>query len=140
MTKRSDSITIRDVARQAGVSVATVSRFINHNAPVSNEIAAKIQQVMNELEYVPLLAARQLATKKTGTIGLLSFTVEYGFFGPLVSGLEGVLKDNGYNHLIATYPADASDKIPPIGPHNAIFHGRRKQPDGTSFFGGQLEG
>ncbi len=119
MTKRSDSITIRDVARRAGVSVATVSRFINHNASVSNEIGGRIQQVMNELEYVPLLAARQLATKKTGTIGLLSFTVEYSFFGPLVSGLEGVLKDNGYNLLIATYPEDAKEKVPPIGPHNA---------------------
>ena len=119
MTKRSDSITIRDVAKQAGVSVATVSRFINHNAPVSNEIAAKIQQVMNELEYVPLLAARQLATRKTGTIGLLSFTVEYLFFGPLVAGLEGVLKENGYNLLIATYPTDSKEQLPPIGPHNA---------------------
>jgi len=119
MTKRSDSITIRDVARQAGVSVATVSRFINHNAPVSNEIGGRIQQVMKELEYVPLLAARQLATKKTGTIGMLSFTVEYGFFGPLVAGLEEVLKENGYNLLIATFPDDTKDKVPPIGPHNA---------------------
>src|SRR5512142_189928 len=119
MTKRSDSITIRDVAKQAGVSVATVSRFINHTAPVSNEIAAKIQQVMTELEYVPLLAARQLATRKTGTIGLLSFTVEYLFFGPLVAALEGVLKENGYNLLIATYPTDSKTALPPIGPHNA---------------------
>ncbi len=119
MTKRSDSITIRDVAKQAGVSVATVSRFINRNAPVSNEIATRIQQVMTELEYVPLLAARQLATRKTGTIGLLSFTVEYLFFGPLVAALEGVLKENGYNLLIATYPADSKAALPPIGPHNA---------------------
>jgi LacI family transcriptional regulator len=118
MTKRSDSITIRDVAKQAGVSVATVSRFINHNAPVSNEIAKKIQEVMNDLEYVPLLAARQLATRKTGTIGLLSFTVEYGFFGPLVAGLESILKENGYNLLIATYPVDSRENVPPIGPQN----------------------
>ncbi len=119
MTKRSDSITIRDVAKQAGVSVATVSRFINQNAPVSNEISTKIQQVMKDLEYVPLLAARQLATRKTGTIGLLSFTVEYGFFGPLVAGLEEVLKENGYNLLIATIPNESKDRVSPIGPHNA---------------------
>ena len=98
--------------------MATVSRFINHNAPVSEEIAAKIQQVMKELDYVPLQAARHLATRKTGTIGLLSFTVEYGFFGPLVAGLEDVLKENGYNLLIATFPADLNDQVPPIGPHN----------------------
>jgi len=120
MTKRSHSITIRDVARQAEVSVATVSRYINHPKTLSNENAGKIQQVMKELNYVPLMAARHLATHKTGTVGLLSFTVEYGFFGPLVSGLEKALKQNGYNLLIATTQAEAGgDVMPPIGPHNA---------------------
>ncbi len=120
MTKRSHSITIRDVAKQAGVSVATVSRFINQNAPVSNEISTKIQQVMKELEYVPLLAARQLATKKTGTIGLLSFTVEYGFFGPLVAGLEEVLKRMDIIYSLPPFPAmrtitsPRSDRITPM--------------------------
>ena len=118
MTKRSHSITIRDVAKNAGVSVATVSRFINHNASISEDTALRIQQVMQELDYTPLLAARQLATKKTGTIGMLSSTVEDGFFGPLVAGLEEVLRENGYNFLIATYPDDLNDKVPPIGPHN----------------------
>jgi LacI family transcriptional regulator len=120
MTKRSTAITIRDVARQAGVSVATVSRYINHNAPISTEVAKKVQKIMDELEYVPLQAARHLATHKTGMVGLLSFTIEYGFFGPLVTGLEGILKENGYNLLIATYD-QASKKdaaIPPIGPQN----------------------
>jgi LacI family transcriptional regulator len=120
MTKRSHSITIRDVARQAGVSVATVSRYTNHRASVSEEIAKRIQQVMQDLNYVPLVAARQLATRKTGTVGLLSFSVGYGFFGPLVAGLEKVLKENGYNLLIATYQGDTGNDItPPIGPQNA---------------------
>jgi LacI family transcriptional regulator len=120
MTKRSHSITIRDVAKQAGVSVATVSRYINHTAPVSEYSAGRISQVMLELNYVPLEAARNLATRKTGTVGLLSFTVEYGFFGPLVTGLEKALKENGYNLLIATYqPTPGNDSVPPIGPHNA---------------------
>ena len=120
MTKRSHSITIRDVANQAGVSVATVSRYNNHSASVSNKISTRIQQVMDELNFVPLKAARNLATRKTGTVGLLSFSVEYGFFGPLVAGLEKALKENGYNLLIATYRADMGEDItPPIGPHNA---------------------
>ena len=120
MTKRSYSITIRDVARQAGVSVATVSRYINHRSTVSAEITKKIQQVMQELNFVPLEAARNLATRRTGTIGLLSFTVEYVFFGTLMTGLEQALKENGYNLLIATYPADRSDQVaPPFGPQNA---------------------
>jgi DNA-binding LacI/PurR family transcriptional regulator len=120
MTKRSHSITIRDVARQAKVSVATVSRYINHPLTLSNENAGIISQVMKELNYVPSMAARQLATHKTGTVGLLSFTVEYGFFGPLVAGLEKALKEKGYNLLIATYQAETGgDATPQIGPHNA---------------------
>jgi len=100
--------------------VATVSRFINHNAPISDEIGIRLQSVMDELGYVPLEAARHLATHKTGLIGLLSFTVEYGFFGPLVAGLEEAMKENGYNLLIATYsPECKKDEIaPPVGPHN----------------------
>jgi len=119
MTRRSHSITIRDVAQKAGVSVATVSRYLNQNAPISDEIAKRIQQVMDELDYVPLRAARYLATRKTGTVGLLSFTIEYGFFGPLIAGLEAVLKKSGYNLLIATYPPELSGKVdPPLGPQN----------------------
>jgi LacI family transcriptional regulator len=118
MTRRSDSITIRDVAQKAGVSVATVSRYINRYPNISEEISTRIQQVMDELNYSPLMAARNLATRKTSTIGLLSFSVEYGFFGPLVSGLEDALKENGCNLLISTYPREMKDSIPPIGPHN----------------------
>jgi LacI family transcriptional regulator len=124
MTKRSNSVTIRDVAKQAGVSVATVSRFINHKTSVSSEISTRIQQVMQELNYVPLIAARNLATRKTGSVGLLSFAVEYNFFGLLVNGLEKALKEKGYNLLIATYQAgiqkDLKEIVPlPFGPHNA---------------------
>ena len=119
MTKRSHSITIRDVAKQAGVSVATVSRYTNHRTTVSDEIARRIQQVMEELNYAPLMAARNLATRKTGTVGMLSFAVEFNFFGVLVTGLEKALKENGYNLLIATYQAGPKDEIAPaIGPHN----------------------
>jgi LacI family transcriptional regulator len=119
MTKRSNSITIRDVAKQAGVSVATVSRLINHTGSVSGETAKRIQDVMQELNYVPLVSARHLATHKMGAVGLLSFSVEYGFFGPLISGLEKVLKENGHNLLLATHRKDSDDgAIPPLGPHN----------------------
>jgi LacI family transcriptional regulator len=100
--------------------VATVSRYINHKASVSDEIVNRIRPVMLELNYVPLVAARNLASRKTGMVGLLSFTVEYGFFGPLVTGLEKALKENGYNLVVATYQSDHNEEIaPPIGPHNA---------------------
>ncbi|MBN2385400.1 MAG: LacI family DNA-binding transcriptional regulator [Anaerolineales bacterium] len=119
MTRKSHSITIRDVARQADVSVATVSRFINRNAPVSAEVAERISKVMTELNYVPHAAARHLATRRTRSIGLLLTTINYDFFSPLLSGLEKVVAENHHNLLVATYRADLRKEYPPpVGPHN----------------------
>src|SRR5215210_525575 len=88
MTRRSSSVTIRDVARQAGVSVATVSRYINRNATVSAEVTERLNRVMTELRYVPHAAARNLASRKTRVIGLLLNNLHNDFFVPLLNGVE----------------------------------------------------
>ena len=119
MTRRSSSVTIRDVARQAGVSVATVSRYLNRNAPVSTEVAERLSQVMIELRYVPHAAARNLASRKTRVIGLLLNNLHNDFFVPLLNGVEAVIRKKGYNLIVATYHANSrNDMPPPIGPHN----------------------
>lgn len=119
MTKRSSSVTIRDVARQAGVSVATVSRYLNQNAPVSDILSQRIQQVMEALDYVPEATARQLALGKKHTIGLLLTNLHNDFFAPLLAGIEGVVSEHGYNLLVATYRSDAHNEYQfPLGTHN----------------------
>jgi len=119
MTRRSSSVTIRDVARQASVSVATVSRYINQNAPVSPEVAERLDKVMAELRYVPHAAARHLASRKTRVVGLLLNNLHNDFFVPLLNGVEAVIRQKGYNLIVATYHADSRDHLhPPIGPHN----------------------
>src|ERR1051325_385464 len=119
MTRRSSSVTIRDVARQAGVSVATVSRYINRNAPVSTGVAERLSQVMSELRYVPHAAAQHLASRKTHVIGLLLNNLHNDFFVPLLNGVEAVVRQKGYNLIIATYHANSRNGTPPpIGPHN----------------------
>ncbi len=119
MTRRSSSVTIRDVAREAGVSVATVSRYINKNAPISAEVAERLHQVMSEMRYVPHAAARNLASRKTRVIGLLLNNLHNDFFVPLLNGVEAVVRQKGYNLIVATYHANSRDQMqPPIGPHN----------------------
>jgi DNA-binding LacI/PurR family transcriptional regulator len=118
MTKKSHSVTIRQVAQKAGVSVATVSRHINQNAPISKEVAVRLDQVMTELRYVPHAAARQLASQKTRVVGLLLNTLHNDFFVPLLNGIEAVVRKHEYNLVIATYLLDRRDMPPPIGPHN----------------------
>ena len=68
MTKKQTSITIREVAAQAGVSVATVSRYINKKTPVSPAVAVRLARVTNELNYQPLATAQQLASSRTKTV------------------------------------------------------------------------
>ena len=119
MTRRSSSVTIYDVARQAGVSVATVSRYINQNAPISAEVADRLDKVMTELRYVPQAAARHLAAKKTWTVGLLLNNLHNDFFVPLLNGVEAAVREKGYNLIIATSHANRHERTrPPIGPHN----------------------
>lgn len=119
MTRRSSSVTIRDVAREADVSVATVSRYINQNAPVSKEVADRLSEVMVRLKYVPHAAARHLASRKTRVIGLLLNNLHNDFFVPLLNGVEAVVRKKGYNLIVATYHANIRENTqPPIGPHN----------------------
>lgn len=130
MTRKSSSVTIRDVAQKAGVSPATVSRYLNDSAPVAKEVAERIQRVMSELQYVPSAAARQLATQKARAIGLLLTDMYNEFFPPLVGAIEAVVQQEGHNLLVASRRAGNGVDIQlPIGPHNA---------DGMIVFPGSL--
>ena len=119
MTERSNSITIRDVAREAGVSVATVSRYINQNAPVSERLSKRIQRVMSQLDYVPHATARHLALRKKNAVGLLLTNMHNNFFGPLLAGIENIVRDHNYSLLVATYhPNLRAESSLPLGAHN----------------------
>ena len=130
MNRKSSSVTIRDVAQKAGVSPATVSRYINGSAPVSREVAERIQEVMGDLKYVPHAAARQLATQRAHAVGVLLTDMYSEFFPPLVGGIESIVQQKGYNLLVATRRArDQIEAQIPIGPHNS---------DGMIVFAGSL--
>jgi LacI family transcriptional regulator len=119
MTKRNfNSVTIREVARLAGVSVATVSRLINHTVPVSEEVAVRVQAAMAELKFIPHAAARRLATQKTNTLGLLLTDMSGDFFGPLLTGIENVTGEAGFDLLVSSSRQPGLRKEFPVGPHN----------------------
>jgi DNA-binding LacI/PurR family transcriptional regulator len=114
------SITITEVARRAGVSIATVSRHINGSGPVSEEVARKIDQIRAELNYTPNTAAQQLASNRTFVIGLALNAIHSEFFGPLLFGIETRSREAGFNLLVAVNRPDAQPRpFMPIGPHNA---------------------
>lgn len=88
-------VKLNDVAKAAGVSPMTVSRYINKSGYVSEKNAAKIQSVIDELEYYPNRIAKSLVTKKSDTIGLVIASITNPFYPYLVLGVEDVAHENG---------------------------------------------
>jgi LacI family transcriptional regulator len=118
--KQSYRVTIDDVAGLAGVSISSVSRVINGSAPVSDEVASRVKEAMRQLNYRPRAAARNLATRKTNTLGLLISGIEGDFFAPLLSGIESMTAAEGFDLLISTCGRHGPrDEFPSsLGPHN----------------------
>jgi LacI family transcriptional regulator len=102
MKSTRNASTIRDVARLAGVSVATISRYINNSAPLSADTAERVQAAMTELDFTPHPAARSLASNKTYAIGLVLNKIEGDYFTPLLEGVVAVTESQNYNLLIFT--------------------------------------
>ena len=96
------SVTIRDVARAAGVSVATVSRVFNNSGPVHVETRARIREVASEMRYSPNSAARSLITAKSNTLGVLLPDLYGEFFSEVIRGIDQTAQHNGYHVLVSS--------------------------------------
>jgi len=92
--------TIKDVAKLAGVSVATVSRVINNSPKASEHSRLAVNQAMEQLKYHPNANARALAQQSTETMGLVVGDVSDPFFGALVKAVEQVAYETGHFLLI----------------------------------------
>jgi LacI family transcriptional regulator len=92
--------TIEDVARHAGVSIATVSRVLNKTVPVQEDTALRVLLAVEVLKYRPKAAARILARQKTDTIGLLLPVISGDFFAEMLQGIERGVVEGGYDLLI----------------------------------------
>lgn len=100
-------ITIRDVAKQAGVSYQTVSRVINNNQSVAEETRLRIRKVMEELDYRPNRVAQMLTTSRSNTLELVIVDVQYG--GRLADSIKNMAhtaKETGYSLLVSEVDSD----------------------------------
>ncbi|QJT81639.1 HTH-type transcriptional regulator GalS [Kosakonia sp. MUSA4] len=93
-------ITIRDVARHAGVSVATVSRVLNNSALVSQDTRETVMKTVAQLGYRPNANAQALATQVSDTIGVVVMDVSDAFFGALVKAVDTVAQQHDKYVLI----------------------------------------
>ncbi len=92
--------TIKDVAKKAGVSVATVSYVINGTRNVAPDTAARVRAAMEELNYHPNAVAQSLRTRSTQVIGAVISDISNPFFATLIRGAEDCARKNGYSLLI----------------------------------------
>jgi LacI family transcriptional regulator len=94
--------TIKDVAREAGVSVASVSRALNGGGGVTAETGRRIREVANNLRYVPHAAARTLITRRTNTVGALLPDLYGEFFSELIRGIDLAARARGLHLLVSS--------------------------------------
>src|SRR5690625_2825417 len=126
------SITIYDVAREANVSMATVSRVVNRNPNVKPVTRKKVLATIERLGYRPNAVARGLASKKTTTVGTIIPDVSSIFFSELARGIEDIATMYNYNMILSSSDQNKEKELQLI---NTMLE---KQVDGIVFMGGTV--
>ena len=130
---------LRQVAKAAGVSTATVSRAINNPDSVSQDLRERIGAVIERLGWVPDGAARALATRRSGTIGAVFPTVAHGDFGRAAHAIQNELLARGYTLLLACSEYDLDQEFQQVrkfverGVDGLILVGQAHHPDLLGF-------
>ena len=104
------AVTIRDVAREANVSVATVSRALNGHSNVAEPVRRQVLEVANRLRYSPHAAARSLSSRRTQTIGVVLPDLYGEFFSELIRGIDAVARARGRHLLLSSYHGDRDEQ------------------------------
>ncbi|MGK0553775.1 catabolite control protein A [Macrococcus capreoli] len=126
------TVTIYDVAREAKVSMATVSRVVNGNPNVKPATRDRVNEVIKKLNYRPNAVARGLASKKTTTVGVIIPDISNVYYSELARGLEDIATMYKYQTIISNSDNDAQKE-------QEIFNNLlSKQVDGIIFLGGTL--
>lgn len=126
------TVTIYDVAREARVSMATVSRVVNGNQNVKPETRNKVNEVIKKLNYRPNAVARGLASKRTTTVGVIIPDISNVYYSQLARGLEDIATMYKYHSIISNSDNDSEKE-------KEIFNNLlSKQVDGIIFLGGTI--
>lgn len=102
-------MTIREVARAAGVSVATVSRVVNATGPVKDATRRRVEDEIARLSYAPNAAARSLITNRTSTIGVVLPDIWGEYFSEVIRGIDFSARQAGYHVLVSSSHSDAAE-------------------------------
>ncbi|UOF90308.1 LacI family transcriptional regulator [Fodinisporobacter ferrooxydans] len=105
------NVTIKDIARMAGVSYSTVSKALNDSPLVKEKTKSKILNIATQLGYQPNFAAQSLVSKKSNTIGVLWPTVERLALSTLATQINSKLEQHSYSMILSINPIDSAIKL-----------------------------
>jgi DNA-binding LacI/PurR family transcriptional regulator len=100
------SITIKELARQAGVSHSTVSRALNNHPAIARETVERIQQLARELNYVPSGFARSLKTNRSYMLGVIVHRIADPFYSEVLGGIQSVAHQFKYSMFVSAFEND----------------------------------
>ena len=118
------AVTIKDIAKRAGVSHSTVSRALSENPSIPKTTADRIKKIAADLGYVPSAVARGLKTSRSNALGVIVSRIDDPFFSKILQGVEDVLQEAGYSLFIAASNRD------PIREKNIVQSMRERRVDG----------
>ncbi|MEK5270938.1 catabolite control protein A [Aeribacillus sp. FSL K6-8394] len=127
-----NNVTIYDVAREANVSMATVSRVVNGNPNVKPTTRKKVLEAIERLGYRPNAVARGLASKKTTTVGVVIPDVSSTFYSELARGIEDIATMYKYNIILSNSDQNKEKELHLL---NTLLG---KQVDGIVFMSGNI--
>ncbi len=126
-------ITIKDVAKRAGVSISTVSRVINDSKPVSDEVKQRVLDAIRDTSYRPNQLARGLVLRKSNIIGMIIPDIANPYYASIVEGAEEIANMYGYTLLLCNTHGELHKEIEYL---NLMAD---KQADGLLFMTGKLK-
>ncbi len=127
------AVTIKDVAKQANVSISTVSRVINDSKPVSDEIKKRVLEVIRETGYSPNPVARSLVMKKSRLIGVIVPDIASFYIGEVLNAMEEIAKAYGYEIILCNSYGETEQELKYL---NLL---KSKQVEGVVFITHQLQ-
>lgn len=126
-------VTIRDIARESGYSISTVSRVLNHKGDVSPVAKEKIEEVVAKFNFVPNNNAKHLKQNNSKTIGVLVKGISNMLFASIVEEIQKIIAKTEYT-LVVSYLDEEANEV-----EEAILLCRERKPLGLLFLGGNPE-
>lgn len=107
----SRQVSIKDIARAAGVSYSTVSRALNDSSLISDDVRRRVRSLAQEMGYTPNGLAQSLHSRRTNSIGVIITTIGDPFFVDVVQGVDDVARQTGNSVFLATSNNDPDEEI-----------------------------